>query len=618
MYESFGFQVDKKGKQSVTLFIPDNVVDPKQYSQGGPSRIVSVSLVGDFQGADWDPAKGLALVKKPHPNGTVWRYDFKVPLTDGFYQYLFVVTFENGTTRTVGDPCTKYGGTSNDRSAFVVGGSPIDVEPIANRLPINHLQIYELMISDFTAGLGETTPFDSIIAKLDSIASLGINAIEFMPWTAWADDYDFSWGYNPAFFFSVESDYVNDPANQVERLSRLANLVTECHKRGIHVLQDIVLQHASQGSKTSGFPYYWLWQDPTESPFVGAFTDANSYGMLPLNYANSCTEEFFVDVCTYWLKTFKLDGLRFDEATGFTVAGNMIGGVPGIIGSLNQALGSRKVHNVSLILEDSWGYEAVDDANRIQAGGAWFDMFRSMPFDAFTGIATTGQMSTGYVRTLNSAYQFNFPISPVTYIENHDHSSVTYLVGGRDQWAKTQPYLIALATCPGAIMIHNGQEWGQVEELWEDDSNAPAEFKRVQPRPLDWTQEADPTGSAIRAVYTQLLTLRLDHPVLRSPNFYPDTYVLSWTQFDPQGYGVDVERKIAIYHRFGTTATGQTERFIVALNFTDATQKVDIPFPIDGTWTDLINNQQAVTVSNFKVQGWPVPSNWGCVFRIEG
>jgi len=41
-----------------------------------------------------------------------------------------------------------------------------------------------------------------------------------MPWIAWPDDVGFSWGYNPAYFFSVESRYMADAGNPLNRLSR--------------------------------------------------------------------------------------------------------------------------------------------------------------------------------------------------------------------------------------------------------------------------------------------------------------------------------------------------------------------------------------------------------------
>ena len=39
--------------------------------------------------------------------------------------------------------------------------------------------------------------------------------------------------------------------------------------------------------------------------------------MLPLDYANACTQQFVTDVCKYWLTRFKLDGFRFDQVTGY-------------------------------------------------------------------------------------------------------------------------------------------------------------------------------------------------------------------------------------------------------------------------------------------------------------
>ena len=67
MYETFGFVESSTGDQSITLFIPDNTVDPKQYGRGGQSHIAAVSIVSDFQHivtpgtADWDPTAALVM-----------------------------------------------------------------------------------------------------------------------------------------------------------------------------------------------------------------------------------------------------------------------------------------------------------------------------------------------------------------------------------------------------------------------------------------------------------------------------------------------------------------------------------------------------------------------------
>jgi pullulanase len=612
VYEQFGFSRTAAGDR-IQLFIPDNSVDPSQYTVGGPCRISDVRVVSDFQatvnggGGNWDYTSGLVMVKKAHPNGFVFDYEFVKPLPDGYYQYQYVVKFQDQSVRWVGDPCTKYGGDSNDRSAFVVGGSRINAKQIGARLATKDLRIYELMIDDFTKNYrGTSAPLDSVVQKLDFLVGLNINAIEFMPWIAWPDDVGFSWGYNPAYFFSVESAYMADPGNPLDRLSRLANLVN----------LDIVLQHALQGSKTNGFPYYWLWQEPaTESPFVGQFVNADDFSMLPLNYTNACTQQFVGDVCKYWMDRFNLDGFRFDQVTGFDNPEDPGKGAPRLIADITNHISAAGRDNFALILEDSWGFDAVGDSNFIKPTGTWFDPFRGGPFAIFSGYAVPGQaVPAAYMRILNSALDFNYPIGPVIYIENHDHGSVTCRVGGRDQWFKTQPYMIALATCPGAVMIHNGQEWGQFEDIWEDDSHAPPQDARVQSRPLDWGEATDQTGQVMEARYAFLMKLRQDHPGLRSPNFYPDYYDDRWVAFSPNGYGMDVGRQVAIYHRWGNNDQGNLERFMVVLNFSDNTQWVNVPFPENGNWTDLLNGDVVAGVSNYWFLNHPIPSNWGCLF----
>ena len=49
MYETLGFNRSASEKQSIKLFIPDNTIDPAQYTRGGISHIKSVSNVSDFQ-----------------------------------------------------------------------------------------------------------------------------------------------------------------------------------------------------------------------------------------------------------------------------------------------------------------------------------------------------------------------------------------------------------------------------------------------------------------------------------------------------------------------------------------------------------------------------------------
>jgi pullulanase len=617
MYEQFGFVRTPDGSQSLQLFIPDNTVDPGQYVRGGTSCIESVEIISDFQhlispgAADWDPTKALPMQRSDHQNGYIFTYSFDCPLPDGWYQYKYLVTFKNSTVRLVGDPCSKYGGDSNDNSAFVVGDSQVQPQPIGTRLPSRDLIVYELMIDDFTKEYrGNRAPVDAVRDKLDHILSLGANAIEFMPWIAWPDDTSFSWGYDPAYFFSVESAYLSGAGNPYDRLSRIADLISECHRKNIHVLLDIVLQHARQGSCTNGFPYYWLWQTPTDSPFVGQFVAASDFSMLPLDYGNACTQEFVTDVCKYWLTRFKLDGFRFDQVTGFDNPKFPSKGAPELIADLKTYAAAQNLENISLILEDDWGFAVIGDANTMKPTGAWFDLFRSYPFDIFNGYAVRGGITACYMRVLNAALDFDSPVCPTIYLENHDHSTIAYELGSRERWFKAQPYMIALATCSGTVLLHNGQEWGQVESLWENDSNAPPQNKRVQSRPLTWALCDDALGLDMISIYSLLMKLRAEHPALRSPNFYPDYYDASWTRLSPEGYGIDEVRQIAIYHRWNGN-----DLYMIVLNFSDWTQYVDVPLPQNGTWNDILNDNSPYEVQNYRLENFGVSSNWGCILH---
>ena len=99
----------------------------------------------------------------------------------------------------------------------------------------------------------------------------------------------------------------------------------------------------------------------------------------------------------------------------------------------------------------------------------------------------------------------------------------TWQAGARDnagslQWYRTQPHVVALLTAPGAMLIQNGQEFGEDHWIMEDDGGS---NRRVKPRPLRWDFPGDAIGSRLVALYARLIKIRRAHPALRSDNFYP-------------------------------------------------------------------------------------------------
>lgn len=609
MYEAFGAVVTGNNVE-FRLFFPDTAQDPTQYGRGGRPQITRVHVVGDFQSvlggaANWTPDDRFEMRRGSHPNGEIYTLSIPDELPPQYYQYKYFVEFENRTTRWCTDPCTKYGGETQQNSAFVIGGNRAVTRPITNRLPSRDLVIYELMPFDFTSTIiqPDEAPFDTVRRMLDYLQRLGVNAIECMPWTAWVSDESFSWGYDPVQFFSVEYRYINASNVPADKLVRLSQLINEMHDRGMHVIMDGVFNHVNGGDDPNkGFGYKWLYEVPRDSPFIGPFAGGGFFDEL--DYNNECTQRFILDVCTYWFDRFQIDGIRFDYTLGF-YRPDEANGITQLVTDLRTYFANTNRRNIALFIEHLTDnrYDAISDTNRICADGCWFDpgMFAAFRY------AHNGNIDDEALRVLNSGLDFASGKGPVTYIENHDHSQVIAEAGGRDRWFKTQPAAISLLTTAGSTMIHNGQEFG-------DDYWLPGEGSgRVVPRPLHWQQygpdSGDFVGGRLFSLYQRLIAMRKEHPALRSvdsSNFAP------WPgNFD--GYGAFPETDIVVYQRRGRTTDGRDESFVIIVSWSDFDHWITIPFPTNGRWDDLLNGG-SVIVNNQQLLSQRISSNWGRVY----
>ncbi len=634
MSEKFGaWQVGSNHQQDQVefkVFFPDRSLDATQYEAApedghpaahyGDPQIASLQVAGTFQAQlgqqNWNFATAPALIKEPHPNGWVWRYHTEVALPAGFYEYKYLVTFQDGTQRKVSDPCARYGGSEHQNAGFVIGGrsGELQVPPLTGaRLPPRDLIVYELMIDDFTDEYREArAPLDAVHDKLDYLQhELGINAILFMPWTAWPGPH-FSWGYTPYLYFSVDFRYANAINAPIERLSWLKRLVSECHTRGIHVIMDGVFNHVGDVNPVSGeaegFPYRWLYQNPEDCPYVGTF-GGSFPGLLDLDYHNGCTQEFIRDVCLYWIDNFNIDGIRFDNTVNFYIE-NDPRGLPQLLKDIEDHDASQGRQNFSLTLEHI-DLSAAHVVNVTNATGYWNNALYQSCFDDLW----SGQVDAPLMQALNNHAGLNDGKVATVYLTNHDHAHVAWQAGARDdagalEWYRTQPYAIALLTAPGTPMIQNGQEFAEDYWLMENDQGS---GRRVKARPLHWDYPGDSIGAQVLALYRKLIGIRKAHPGLRSDNIHPDNWETWQKQFDPDGYGLDTNRQVMIFHRWGNDADGRLERFMIVLNFSSQTQMVDVPFAANGTWQDLLNDQ-TVTVNDFRLINQAIESYWGRVY----
>jgi len=169
-----------------------------------------------------------------------------------------------------------------------------------------NLLVYELLIRDFT----EEGTYQAVMEKLDYLKQLGVNAIEFMPFSEFEGNS--SWGYNPNYYFAPDKAYgtKND----------LKELIDACHEHGFIVIQDIVLNHA-YGS----CPMVLMYWDQANSrpaadnPWFNTVSPNTSYSWgNDFNHESTYTKQFVDSVTSYWLSKYKVDGFRFDFTKGFT------------------------------------------------------------------------------------------------------------------------------------------------------------------------------------------------------------------------------------------------------------------------------------------------------------
>jgi glycosidase len=253
-----------------------------------------------------------------------------------------------------------------------------------------NLIIYELLIRDFI----QSHDIKDVAEKLDYLQTLGVNAIELMPFSEFEGNS--SWGYNPSFYFAPDKYYGQD--------TDFKAFIDECHKRGMAVFMDIVLNHAygqnpmvqmyfdkDAGKPTAQNPWFNV-----NSPNP-VFAWGNDF-----NHESPATRYFVDRVIEYWLNEYKLDGFRFDFTKGFT-------NTPG----------------------DGSAY----DASRIAILERIYDKIKSvnpsadMICEHFAPNAEEKELS-GYGLMLWGNCNYNYNEATMGYVQNSDLSGASYVARG--------------------------------------------------------------------------------------------------------------------------------------------------------------------------------------------
>lgn len=371
------------------------------------------------------------------------------------------------------------------------------------------LSIYELLIRDFTT---EKT-YKSVQAKLDYLKRLGINTIEFMPFSEFEGNN--SWGYNPNFYFAPDKAYgtKND----------LKALIDECHRQGFIVIQDMVLNHSYNSSPLAKM--YWndaLNRPAADNPWYNQTSPNSAYSWgNDFNHESQATKDFVDRVTKYWMTEYKIDGFRFDFTKGFTNTPGEGSNYDASRIAILKRMADKiwEVNPKAIVILEHFTAPAEEKELAEYKNGMLVWGNASGSFDnAAMGINDAGKSDFS-----PASYQYRSFQKPgiVAYMESHDEERLMYrtLSGGSslgsyntadlatalDRSKLAASFFLSLA---GPKMIWQFGELGYDISINQNG--------RVGEKPVLWNYLNDPKRQKLFDVYSAMLRLRSQFDVFTS------------------------------------------------------------------------------------------------------
>ncbi|MBE0660833.1 MAG: T9SS type A sorting domain-containing protein [Bacteroidales bacterium] len=384
------------------------------------------------------------------------------------------------------------------------------------------LVIYELLIRDFIA----TRDIKTLTDTLDYLERLGVNAIELMPINEFEGND--SWGYNPAFYFATDKAY--------GRKQDYKAFIDECHKRGIAVLIDMVLNHSFGLS-----PLVQMYFDPSAGQW-GQPSAANPWYNQVCPHEPWCwgydfdhlslhTQEFVDRVNEYWLTEFKVDGFRFDFTKGFTnqQTGNQGSNYDAArVGILKRM--ADQIWNVNpnayVILEhfaDNTEEKALAEYGMLIWGNMNYTYNEStmgwLTNSNFSGISykTRGWGVPHLIGYMESHDEERLMYKNITYGNSanpmHDVKDTTIAL----QRQKTAAALFF--SIPGPKMIWQFGELGYDYSINHCPDGTINDNCRTSAKPIRWDYTEEGYRDGVFTTYAQLIRLKKHYDVFRSTDF---------------------------------------------------------------------------------------------------
>ncbi|HMJ58815.1 MAG TPA: alpha-amylase family glycosyl hydrolase, partial [Gemmatimonadales bacterium] len=403
---------------------------------------------------------------------------------------------------------------------------------------------YEIFVRSFYDSNGDGVgDLNGLIQKLDYVKGLGATCIWLMPVAA-SPSYH---GYDVSDYYRVEPAYgTNDDFKR---------LMVEAHRRGIAVLVDMVLNHASSehpsfqaALRDTASPYRsWYRWSPTalgkgpwgtdawrKSPvrdeyYYGVFWS----GMPDLNYETQAVRDEAKKIATFWLRDMDVDGFRLDAIPYLLEEGTCLQGCPGTHAYLREyAAHLRSVKPDAYTVGEAWGnIDMVMPYYPDQLTSYFgFELADSLISAVRTG-SGAGLLS-GFLRLQDTLPPYRW--SP--FLSNHDGTRSFNLLGKDMARAKLAATL--LLTLPGLPFVYYGEEIGMTGNKPDPRLRTPMQWSArpglgftsgtawssAQPDSLTTTVAAQDTNPrSLLNLYRRLIHLRRSNDALAVGTLVPLT-----------------------------------------------------------------------------------------------
>ena len=490
-----------------------------------------VTLIGSF--SEWQDV--------PMTKGEDGVFRTEVDLIDGRYPYKFRVRskswfLEEDAWVDIVDPyATAVEDTESANGVACIQNGVRVVDSYRWKhddkpLPGDHsLVIYELHVGDFSgegdiAGRGR---FEDVIAKLDYLSDLGVNAVELMPVEEYPGDH--SWGYNPRYFFAAESSYGSS--------ADLKALIDACHERGIRVIKDGVYNHSEVESPLAQINHdYWYYHEPRDPD--------NNWGP-EFNYENFDenldiypAQKFVGDVVRYWTSEYHLDGLRFDAARQMENFEFMYW----VTREAKRMAGEKPFYTVAEYIPEIPEVTGIDGP----MDGCWRDSF----YHTLKKVMRGEHVDFERLKSALDAKRAGFPgaTNVVNYLSNHDHNHIMADLGdagilGAEAFKRIKLGAALLMTAVGVPLVWMGDEFGEFT------------YTSIDQNKLDWTLLGNAPNRDLRETFKGLIKLRTSSGALftNQIDFFhedPGKGVIAYVRWNEEGSRVIVVANLsATFHK---------------------------------------------------------------------